>query len=495
MLCRKHMLLIVPLALALGTPSARANQRPSDATITLWVKDALREDPRVESSHIDANTSDAIVTLSGEVRDLAAGQYAVREAEKINGVRGVIDKLSVQPSGRFDSDIADDVRARLLDSPALNLRRLEIDVADGNVALRGTVASWSEKQEAELLASEVRGVRRVNNKLTIEYALHRPDEAIRKDVVASIERDVYLVGLPINATVHDGTVTLSGNVGNAFQHERATIAAWVGNVKAVKNELNVDWWDNEGVRAKKPLPSDSDIKQAVKDELYKDLRVDDPFTIDVDCSYGQVTLRGTVPTYYQKRLAARDTKDVVGVGWVTNYLMVKASWRDDQAIRRDIESRFDSDYLINGQDIDVRVKGGVANLSGNTNTYYERSHAIDVASRIPGVINVVDNVDVNWFRRFTDAKLHERIQDRLREHSATRWVADRVKVKVTDGTACLSGDVLTWDERKEADRIAFLTDGVKAVDNRLKVEGVSYPWDEWHYPVAGILENDLAPSS
>jgi osmotically-inducible protein OsmY len=269
----------------------------------------------------------------------------------------------------------------------------------------------------------------------------------------------------------------------------------VGNVKSVKNDLKVDWWENEGVRKHYPLPSDSDIRKAVKDELYKDLRVEDPFKIDVDCSHGHVTLRGTVPTYHEKRLAEQDAKDIVGVGWVTDYLMVKANWRNDAAIRRDIESRFDSDYLVNGQDLKVRVKDGVATLSGNTNTYHERTHAIEVTSRIPGIIKVVNNVDVNWWRRFTDAKLQERIQDRLHEHSATRWVADLVKVKVTDGTACLSGNVRTWDERKEADRIAFRTDGVKAVDNRLKVEGASYPWDEWHYPFADVYEFDFGSPS
>jgi osmotically-inducible protein OsmY len=495
MLRARNMLLIVPLAVALGTPSVRADQRPNDVTIKRWVKDALWEDPRVESSHIGVSVSDAIVTLNGEVRNLAARKYSVREAEKIKGVRGVIDKMEVQRSGRFDSDIADDVRTRLWDSSALNLRQLEVGVADGNVSLRGKVANWSEKQEAELLASEVRGVRQVNNELSIEYASRRPDEAIRQDVVASIGRDVYLVGLPIDVSVHDGTVTLSGAVGSAYQRERATGAAWVGNVKAVKNDLKVDWWENDGIRKKYPLPSDSDIEKAVKDELQKDLRVEEPFAVDVDCAYGHVTLRGAVPTYHQKRLAEQDTKDVVGVGWVTNYLTVKTPWRNDQAIRRDIESRFDSDYLINGQDLDVRVKDGVTTLSGNTNTYNERGHAIDVASRIPGVIKVVDNVNVNWFRRFTDAKLRERIQDRLHEHSATRWVADQINVKVAEGTAYLSGDVDTWDEREEADRIAFMTDGVKSVDNRLKVEGVSYPWDEWHYPIAGVPEYDFEPSS
>ena len=495
MLRARNILLVVPWAFALNAVPVLADQRPDDVSIDHWVRDALREDPRVESSHVDVSVNDGVVTLSGEVRNLAARKYAVLEAEKINGVRGVVDKLAAQPSVRFDSDIASDIHARFWDSPIPGLRQVQVDVVDGNVSLRGKLANWSERREAELLASEVRGVRQVNNELSIEYASNRSDDAIRDDVVATIKRDVYLVGLPIKVNVLDGVVALSGAVGNAYQRERATSAAWVGNVKEVKNELAVEWWEDEGVREKYPLPSDSDIRKAVRDELYQDLRVREPFKIDVDCAYGQVTLRGDVPTYHQKRLAERDAKDVVGVGWVTNYLTVKTNWRNDEAIRRDIESRFDSDYLVNGQDLKVRVKDGVATVSGNTNTYHERSHATDVASRIPGVVTVVNNVDVNWFGRYADTKLQKRVQDRLREHSATRWVADSIKVKLIDGTAYLSGVVHTWDERKEADHIASLTDGVKSVDNRLKVEGASYPWDDWNYSAAGVHEYDFDPAS
>lgn len=482
--------LLVPLVLVWGAIPAWAESRPDDPTIKYWVSEALRQDPRVESSHINVASSDGVVTLTGQVRNLAAKGYADNETKKITGVLGVINELEVKPVYRYDADIASDVRWRLMDSPSMKLHQLDVEVYDGIVTLRGEVASWPETQEAQLLASEVQGVREVHNELTIQYAAQRPDDAIRQDVLASINRDVYLVGLPINVAVKDGVVTLSGSVGNRYEWDRAINAAWVGSVKSVKNDLKVEWWENRGVRRKYPLPSDAELKQAVKEELYKDLRVEDPFEIEVDCSYGHVTLHGSVPTYYQKELAARDTKNIVGVGWVTDELMVKANWRDDAAIRRDVEARFDSDYLINGQDIQVRVKDGVVNLYGNTNTYNEASHAVDVASRIPGVVNVVDNVHVNWFFRYTDAKLQQRIKDRLYEHDETRAAADSIKVSVTDGIVTLTGDVPLWSERKEAGEVAFLTEGVRGVDNRLTVEGVSYPWDEWHYPPLAIGQQE-----
>jgi osmotically-inducible protein OsmY len=486
MLRARYAVLMAPLALLLGASPVWADGRPSDDTIKQWVSDALREDPRVESSHITISSQDGIVTLEGEVRNLAAKRYADLETKKISGVRGVINNLEVTPQRRPDGKIEDDVRASLAESPYENLHKLTVRAVDGVVTLKGQVNSWTEKQEAQLLAGEVLGVRKVVNDLSLHYATSRPDDAIQTDVMASISRDVYLDGLPVEVTVKDGKVTLTGSVGSAYERDRATDAAWVDNVQSVDNELKVAWWEDEGARKAPPKLTDRQIEEAVREELYNDLRVAKPLNITVDCAYGHVTLKGAVPTFEQRRLARQDAKNVVGVGWVTDYLMVKTEWRDDADIQHDIMARFNGDYLINGEDLKVRVKDGVATLSGNTNTYDERSHAVEVASRVPGVVKVVDDIDVNWFWRFTDAKIQQRIKDRLRQHSATRLVANDINVGVNDGVARLTGTVYTWDERKEADRIAFLTDGVRAVDDDLRVKGVDYPWEEWHYPTSSV---------
>jgi osmotically-inducible protein OsmY len=63
----------------------------------------------------------------------------------------------------------------------------------------------------------------------------------------------------------------------------------------------------------------------------------------------------------------------------------------------------------------------------------------------------------------------------------THLAADRIKVMVQDGAATLTGDVDTWAQRREAARLALLTNGVCAVDNRITVSGTNYPWDQWDY--------------
>ena len=46
------------------TPYVGAMERPSDETVTFWVKDALAVDPYLDASAISVKVQDGIVTLS-----------------------------------------------------------------------------------------------------------------------------------------------------------------------------------------------------------------------------------------------------------------------------------------------------------------------------------------------------------------------------------------------------------------------------------------------
>ena len=242
----KHMkyLMTVATLLTLILPVLAA-AAPGDDVVRGWVQEALRNDPRV-ASPIDVSVLDNIVTLKGSLKNLAEQQYAVLEARKISGVMGVIDETVVTPVFRLDTALVSDIERRLADSPSPAVRGLVVSAADGRVTLQGEVASWSEKQQAGLLASEVRGVRKVDNNVRIVYGEPRTDDQILHDVRASIDRDVYLVGLPIQIAVTDGTVTLMGEAGSVFARERATQAAWVDGVDQVNNEVEVVWWEDRG---------------------------------------------------------------------------------------------------------------------------------------------------------------------------------------------------------------------------------------------------------
>jgi osmotically-inducible protein OsmY len=288
--------------------------------------------------------------------------------------------------------------------------------------------------------------------------------------------------------VDDGVVTLTGKVGNAYQKERAASdVRWIQNVKDVDNKLKLEWWEDDGVRNNPPTLSDSELEKSVRDELYQDLTIVDPYEITVEALSGHITLQGTVPTYNEKMLAAKDARDVIGVTWVSNLLKVQGQPRDDEAIRNDIKFELGLDETLGGENINPTVVDGVVTLSGDVNTYYEKIHAEEVASKVKGVEDIVDELHVNWSPKFSDQELQKQIQDRISSNWETHWIADQINVSVSDGYVILSGDVNLWSERQEAARLAYLTDGIRGVENRLTVKGVEYPWNEMNHDNSRVV--------
>ena len=68
---------------------------------------------------------------------------------------------------REDTRIEAEVKARLVAEKTANLTQIGVLSSDGTVYLSGAVASPDEKAQAEALAKDVRGVRRVVNRLDV----------------------------------------------------------------------------------------------------------------------------------------------------------------------------------------------------------------------------------------------------------------------------------------------------------------------------------------
>ena len=488
---KHNVYVLVALTAAFLAPALVRASVP-DIDINYNVKDALRVDPRVNGAGITATTVSGIVTLSGSVDNLAAKTYAVAEAKKINGVLGVIDKINVTPSFRWDTDISNAVLRRILNSAVIRSQGLIVTCKDGVVTLSGTVSSYSEEQQAGLLASEVRGVKQVTNNIVTKWNSTRSDLEIKNDAVAAIGRNVYLVGLPITVAVQDGIVSLSGVVGNAYEKDHAFDAVrWISNVTGVKNGLTVQWYDNHGVKAETTTPSDDVITQAMRKSLDQDSRLV-ASQIGIRTSFGEVTLDGSVYGQYEKGIAEQDAKNIVGVGWVRNNLSVRADQREDWAIADDVHFNLNTDAVTEGFGLGASVTNGTVTLTGRVHSWYQWSHADDVASRVRGVKAVIDNITVsqanytngtNWKQ---DADLVKSIKSRLRIDWGTWWALNTINVTVRNGVATLEGNVGSWTVRQEAGDLALHTFGISEVDNRLTVEGVAYPWDEHHVKVTGF---------
>ena len=69
----------------------------SDAGITTAVKNKLIADDLVKARQINVDTTDKVVTLTGDVRTEAEESRALQIARDTNGVRDVVDQINVMP--------------------------------------------------------------------------------------------------------------------------------------------------------------------------------------------------------------------------------------------------------------------------------------------------------------------------------------------------------------------------------------------------------------
>ena len=67
---------------------------PSDASISAAIRRQLIQDPAINAGRIAINTTEGVVTLSGEVRDEATRQRIISLCRKTPGVKQVIARLT-----------------------------------------------------------------------------------------------------------------------------------------------------------------------------------------------------------------------------------------------------------------------------------------------------------------------------------------------------------------------------------------------------------------
>ena len=86
-----------PAGTMMNKPSENPNGATGDAVITAKVKSAIIADTKVGASGLNVDTKSGTVVLKGTVSSEAAKTAAVADAKKMEGVKNVIDQLTVKP--------------------------------------------------------------------------------------------------------------------------------------------------------------------------------------------------------------------------------------------------------------------------------------------------------------------------------------------------------------------------------------------------------------
>ncbi|HVS13083.1 MAG TPA: BON domain-containing protein [Thermoanaerobaculia bacterium] len=142
-----------------------------------------------------------------------------------------------------DSATATKIAAKLAADPEVNPFNVDVDVNEGVVRLSGTVEDPEAKVQAERLARDTAGVRRVINEIELgDRSLgERIDDAgLTAKIKAKLTADPDINPFNINVDVEDGRVTLMGRVKDEWHRQHAEeIVRNTKGVESVRNRLEV----------------------------------------------------------------------------------------------------------------------------------------------------------------------------------------------------------------------------------------------------------------
>ena len=214
--------------------------------------------------------------------------------------------------------------------------------------------------------------------------------------------------------------------------------------------------------------SNDELRFDVEEELFWEPRVDND-AIAVSTDDGDVTLRGTVGSFREKREAANATKRVYGVKSVDNELGVRlldGYRRDDADLRGAVLQALMLDSLVPSS-IDASVKDGIVTLTGMAPLHYQRAEAEFVAGNVAGVIGVDDQVELT-IGDPTPADVRHSIKKAFKRDASLD--AEALSIDTFDGTVALSGHVESWVEHDAAVNAAWAAPGVRTVEDRIVVD-------------------------
>ncbi|WP_191485762.1 BON domain-containing protein [Pseudomonas sp. FEN] len=142
----------------------------------------------------------------------------------------------------------------------------------------------------------------------------------------------------------------------------------------------------------------------------------------------------------------------------------------DEKLRQQVLDELKWDLALKAEQILVQVSDGIVTISGNVASHAERWHAEQAVAHVPGVVDLINNVDVVL------PSSHVRTDSDIvaAAVAALQWntsLADhRVKVSVSDGWLVLSGEVDSDHQRQTAGYSVRYLQGVRGISNDIVVK-------------------------
>jgi osmotically-inducible protein OsmY len=211
-----------------------------------------------------------------------------------------------------DVRVRDAVMRQLDWDPEADASGVGVAAKGGTVTLTGFIDTYAGKLAAERAAKRVHGVRAVANDIEVRLRLERTDADIAQDAAHALQLNI-IIPKSVQAVVHNGHLTLTGNVEWLYQKERAERAVrHIRGVRGVFDHLTVA-----------PRPVERDVRHRIVTALHRNADVDARHIL-VTVSGDTATLTGTVGTWLQREAAQRAAASAPGITRVDNQIVLQS---------------------------------------------------------------------------------------------------------------------------------------------------------------------------
>jgi osmotically-inducible protein OsmY len=215
------------------------------------------------------------------------------------------------------------------------------------------------------------------------------------------------------------------------------------------------------------MKTDTQLQQDIVAELHWEPSLNATH-IDVTVKDGVVTLTGFVSSFTEKWTAEYAVKSIAGVKAVADDLEVRlpgASERTDSDIARAAVNALEWNTSVPHERITVTVRDGWLTLEGSVDWAYQKTATEDAVRHLMGVKGVTNALTVQ--PKVVVTAIYAKIAEAFKRNAALE--AQEIWVEVEGNKVILRGNLHSWSERAEAERVASAAPGVTAVENRIYV--------------------------
>ena len=213
--------------------------------------------------------------------------------------------------------------------------------------------------------------------------------------------------------------------------------------------------------------------KALRAMLTEELKFDpNDFPIALRMEDGTIVMEGMVSNVGLKKRALLLAMGLQEVQGVVDRLRVRPSVSmSDDEIRDHMRGALTQESALNGLDINIEVRDGVVDLEGQVWSLSHKRLAGVLAWWIPGVLDVINSIEVNPPEEDSDGELSDAVRLALEKDRLVD--AQSLKVSTNGYVVTLEGVTGCAAEREAAEDDAWFTWGVNDVVNKIVIDEAS----------------------